>query len=290
MLYVISEPPKAPYLVTPEKFAQLSARGAQITDEHWANEDGTDARGWLLRGNEGAPAVILLHRYGADRSYVLNLGVKLNETTDYTVLMPDLRAHGENPPIKYTTFSGAEINDIKSAIKFLRSAQTKSSAKLVGKKMGLYGSELGALVALGVGAEDAEVSTMVLESVPASSNHLLDEVISARYPFGSEITSKQSEIGTYLFYYNGTYDRVPACEKAKKVANRDVMLLAGPSAQEFQSSTSNLINCFSKANNIKSSTDLNPTGFDLSNASLQQADGYDNRVIYFFKESLDPKP
>ncbi|MBK7933513.1 MAG: hypothetical protein IPK01_08400 [Acidobacteria bacterium] len=97
LVYKTARPQTAAYLVTPEKFGQLSSRAAQITDESWTNRDGSGARGWLLRGAENAPAVILFHKYGADRSYVLNLGVKLNESTNFTVLMPDLRAHGKRP-------------------------------------------------------------------------------------------------------------------------------------------------------------------------------------------------
>ncbi|HYX43207.1 MAG TPA: hypothetical protein VE821_15985, partial [Pyrinomonadaceae bacterium] len=80
----VAHPPQHPYLVTPEKyFIPIKA-----TDERWPNEDGTEARGWLLRGAERAPAVVLLHSYGADRSWLLNLGVKINETTNCTVLWP----------------------------------------------------------------------------------------------------------------------------------------------------------------------------------------------------------
>src|SRR4051812_36375956 len=71
----VAHPPHHPYLVTPDKyFVPIKA-----TDEQWPNDDGTQARGWLLRGSEGAPAVVLLHSYGADRSWLLNLGVKINE-------------------------------------------------------------------------------------------------------------------------------------------------------------------------------------------------------------------
>src|SRR5215210_722488 len=69
-VHTSSNPPKTAYLVTPEKYGQLSTRGAKVTDEKWSNRDGTEARGWLLRGNAGAPAVVLLNRYGADRSHV----------------------------------------------------------------------------------------------------------------------------------------------------------------------------------------------------------------------------
>ncbi|HSK71910.1 MAG TPA: hypothetical protein VK892_09465, partial [Pyrinomonadaceae bacterium] len=117
LVYSTSNPPRNDYLVTPDKYGQLSTRAAQVTEENWTNLDGTTARGWLLRGAEGAPAVILLHAYGADRSYVLNLGVKMNEATNFTILMPDLRGHGKEPPVRSTCFGGCETEDALAAIK-----------------------------------------------------------------------------------------------------------------------------------------------------------------------------
>ena len=70
------------------------------------------ARGWLLKGAEGAPAVVLLHRYGGDRSWLFNLGVKINETTNFTILWPDLRGHGENPLIRWTSLGVREGDDL----------------------------------------------------------------------------------------------------------------------------------------------------------------------------------
>lgn len=120
LTYRTARPVTAIYLVTPEKYGQLSSRGAQVTDETWTNKDGSTSRGWLLRGAENAPAVILFHKYGADRSYVLNLGVKLNESTNFTILMPDLRGHGDTPHVKNGSFGGCEAEDALSAIEFLR--------------------------------------------------------------------------------------------------------------------------------------------------------------------------
>ncbi|MCV4932829.1 hypothetical protein OFC23_30610, partial [Escherichia coli] len=77
--------------MTPAKYGMLSSRGAQITDETFQGKGGVSLKAWLLRGDPNLPAVILLHRYGADRSYVLNLGVKLNEATNFTVFMPEQR-------------------------------------------------------------------------------------------------------------------------------------------------------------------------------------------------------
>ena len=116
LVHETAHPVSAAYLVTPEVYGMLSARGAQVTDEKWVNKDGTSARGWLLRGSQDAPAVILLHKYGANRSHVLNLGVKLNEATNFTILMPDQRGHGQNPSVNYTSFGGFEADDTTAAI------------------------------------------------------------------------------------------------------------------------------------------------------------------------------
>jgi pimeloyl-ACP methyl ester carboxylesterase len=281
-----ANPPKTAYLVTPEKYGQLSTRAAQVTDESWPNSDGTTSRGWLLRGAKGAPAVILLHRYGADRSYVLNLGVKMNELTNFTILMPDLRGHGENPSVQNTSFGGCEKQDTISAIGYLRSLKNPDKETLVGKDIGIYGVELGAMVGLSVAAGDQSVKALVLDSVPAQSSDLLASVVDRRYPFASFLTSKMARGGTYLYFAAGCYERQAACPLAKQLSGKKVMLLAGADAPHLQTSTSNLSSCFPKETKVKASTNLNPSGFGLVRASLEQADSYDQKVIYFFKEAL----
>src|SRR6188768_4101577 len=162
LVYMTARPVKAHYLVTPDKYGQLSTRAAQVTEETWTNRDGSASRGWLLKGTAGAPAVILLHKYGADRSYELNLGVKLNESTNFTVLMPDLRAHGENPSVKNSSFGGCEAEDAHAAIEYLRGLKTPNQMALVGNDIGVYGVELGAVPALSIAAKDPSVKAIAL--------------------------------------------------------------------------------------------------------------------------------
>ncbi len=125
LTYRTAAPPTAKYIMTPGQYGQLSSRGAQVTDETWSNKDGSTSRGWLLRGADNAPAVILFHKYGADRSHVLNLGVKLNESTNFTVLMPDLRAHGDNPSVKNTSFGGCESEDADSCCRISQKSKER---------------------------------------------------------------------------------------------------------------------------------------------------------------------
>lgn len=287
LVYSTSNPPRNDYLVTPDKYGQLSTRAAQVTEENWTNLDGTTARGWLLRGAEGAPAVILLHAYGADRSYVLNLGVKMNEATNFTILMPDLRGHGKEPLVRSTCFGGCETEDAVAAIKYLRGLQLSAQTPMVGQNIGIFGVELGAISGLSAAAKDESVKALVLDSVPVQSDKLLASAVQSRYPFASFLTAKLAQNGTYLFFANSGYNRGSLCETAKTIGNRQVLFLAGADETDLQDSTIKLSRCFPNSTKIESKTDLNPSGSNLISASLEQTDAYDQRVITFFKQSLE---
>ena len=286
LVYKTAQPPRTAYLVTPDKYGRLSARGAQVTEETWSNLDGTQARGWLLRGAENAPAVILLHSYGADRSHLLDLGVKLNEATEFTILMPDLRGHGENPPVVKSTFGGCETEDALAAIKFARDLKSTSDAPLVGQNIGIYGVELGAIAGLSAAAKDESVKAVILDSVPKMSDTLLASAVERRFPFAGFITGKLAQNGTYLYFAGGCYNRNSACNIAQSVSNRNVLLLAGSDAPDFQDSTNQTAKCFPNSTKIESKTDLNPSGIRINTASLEQVSNYDLKIIDFFKRSL----
>ncbi len=287
LVHETARPPQTAYLVTPEKYGRFSTRGASVTDETWTNGDGTSARGWLLRGSENAPAVVMFHRYGADRSYLLDLGIKINEATNFTVLMSEQRGHGANPLAKNTTFGGCETDDAVSAIEFVRSLKMDGQTNLVGKNIGLYGVEMGALAALSAAAKDENVKSLVLDSVPANSDELLASVVSQKFPFASALTSKIAAQGTYLYFYDGCYRRDSMCDLAKSVSNRQILLLAGSDAPNFQASTAKLSKCFSAETKITAKTDLNLSGYGITNASLEQSESYNRKVIDFFRETLE---
>lgn len=286
LIYTTARPINSVYLVKPDIYGQLSARAAQVTDETWTNRDGSQARGWLLRGAENAPAVILLHRFGADRSYLLNLGVKLNESTNFTVLMPDQRAHGENPPIKNASFGGCEAEDTLSAVEFLRSLKTENQTALVGPNLGVFGVEMGALVALSTAAKDKGIEAIAIDSAPQDSNGILRQSVGERFPFASFVTTRLAELGTRLYFFDGCYQREAVCDTARKIENRKVLLLAGIDAPDFQESTSKLNKCFPANNKIESKLDLSPSGYGIINASMEQSEAYDQRLIDFFRNSL----
>lgn len=286
LVYSAARPLNTRYLVTPDKYGQLSTRAAQVTEESWTNRDGTSTRGWLLRGGENAPAVILLHKYGADRSHVLNLGVKMNESTNFTVLMPDQRGHGENPVVQNASFGGCESEDAAAALQFLRGLRAEGQRPLVGPNVGVYGVEMGAMAAMSAAVREPSITAIVLDSVPAGADNVLTASIDRRFPFATAATGRLAKVGTYLYYFDGCYQREPMCETARKLEDRSVLLLAGLDAPDFQDSTNSLVRCLSSANRVESKTDLSPSGFSIIKASIEQSEAYDQRIIDFFRSAL----
>jgi pimeloyl-ACP methyl ester carboxylesterase len=283
--YYATQPPRSRYLVTPEAFAQLSARGLRVTDEQWPNRDGTRARGWLLRGAERAPAVVLLHGYGGDRSWLLNLGVKLNETTNFTVLWPDLRGHGENPLVQWTSFGAREAEDTLAALDYLRSLKVPAGRPLAGERIGIYGLEMGAYVALQAAARDQSIRALVLDSAPAAPDEVLQIAVDKRTGMKNPVFREMARYGVRA-YFLGRYENQPACAAAAALGNRKVLLLSGDDAGPLRDSTLALAQCFAGNAGLDVKANLPLTGLNLVALTGEQGETYDRRVINFFDTTL----
>jgi pimeloyl-ACP methyl ester carboxylesterase len=281
-----TRPPRHPYLVTPDKyFVPIKA-----TEERWRNPDGTEARGWLLRGAEGGPAVVLLHSYGTDRSWLLNLGVKLSEATGATVLWPDLRGHGQDPPVATTTFGAREGADVAAAVAFLRALKTQGAARrpLAGPRLGVYGVELGAYAALRYSAQAegaARPDALVLDSIPAAPDALLRAVIHERTGLTSPFVTALARFGTRL-YFLGRYDNTPACALAARLPGTRALLLTGARPDDTYDATVALAPCFPAGAQIELLSALPLTGRNMASAPGEQGEAYDRRVIDYFDRTL----
>jgi pimeloyl-ACP methyl ester carboxylesterase len=281
LVHGITRPPRAPYLVTPQTFTIGPILNA--SDATWSNHDGTKARGWLLRGAEGAPAVILLHRYGGDRSWLLNLAVKLNETTNYTVLWPDLRGHGVNPPVNWTMFGTVEGDDVTAAIDYLRTLKSPAGKQQIGL-IGIYGVELGAYAGLDAAKRYPEVRALALDSAPESPDDLIRAATGGRAGMNNIVLHTLGRWGMRL-YAIGKYQSTPSCELAKALRNERVLLLAGGQNDPWRNSTLALEPCFT-GSTVEVKKDLPLTGFHLASATGEQEEAYDRPVIDFFDKAL----
>jgi pimeloyl-ACP methyl ester carboxylesterase len=285
IVYCASNPPRRPYLLTPQSFLTISGRAFKITDETWTNPDGTRARGWLLKGSEGAPAVVLLHRYGADRSFLFNLGVKIYETTNFTILWPDLRGHGLSPLVKRTSFGALEGEDLLGALDFLRNAKGDNKNKLVGDRFGIYGVELGAYAGLKAARTDAAIKVLVLDSIPRGPDELLRT--SVTNCVGVDIGALQSLSRLAMkISFAGAYEDLSSCDVASSTRDQSVLLLSGDDAGYLKQSTASLQSCFPNREKVESRTDLPLSGFSIPSATGEQGEAYDRIVIDFFDTHL----
>jgi len=287
IVHGITRPPRHPYLVTPQNFSTLSgtARSLKVTDETWPNADGTTARGWLLRGTEGAPAVIFLHRYGGDRSLLFNLGMKVNEATGCTVLWPDLRGHGLQPNVQWTSFGSAEGEDVLAALKFLRSLKGDRPGGLVGDRVGVYGVELGAYAALRAAAKDPTIQVLALDSVPRNQDDLVSSAVRGDVHVNLSPLLFLARNAT-RFYFVRQYDNRSSCELAASLGGRTILLLGGLDNTALRDSTKALASCFPATENVETRTDQQLSGLTLPSATGEQGESYDRPVIDFFVKNL----
>ena len=279
----ITTPPRAAYLVTPQTFARVTGPMLKATDVTWTNHDGTRARGWLIRGTEGAPSVILLHRYGTDRSWLLNLAVKLNETTNFTVLWPDLRGHGESPLVNRTLIGAFDGDDVAVAIDYLHTLQTNGGRPQVAKTVGLYGVELGAYAALDAAQRRPEVHALALDSAPGSPDDLVRAATSVRAGMNNALLQRLALWGLKIYSF-GKYQSTPSCQLARSLNNVRVLLLAGSEGDVWRTSTLELGQCMDISVELKK--DLPTTGVSLPGSTGEQEEAYDRPVIEFFDKAL----
>ena len=285
IVYCVTRPARRPYVVTPESFTQISGRAIKVTDETWTNNDGRRSRGWLLKGAEGAPAVVLLHRYGGDRSWLFNLGVKINETTNFTILWPDLRGHGVDPLVKWSALGAREGDDLSAAVAFLRTLKSEKQQKLVGDLFGVYGVELGAYTALRGANHENQIKVLVLDSLSNSPKELLNTAIANCVGTDSSLVQflSRSSMKVYLL---GGFDDLEACNIARTLSGPRVLLLSGNDAGPLKQSTAEMQGCFPTPNNVEFRTDLPLSGFSLPSATGEQGEAYDRIVIDFFDRNL----
>ena len=231
------------------------------------------------------PAVILMHRYGTDRSWLLNLAVKLNETTNFTVLWPDLRGHGENPLVNWTMFGVVEGDDTAAAIDYLHSLKTPAGKPQIGERIGLYGVEMGAYAALEAANQYPEVRVLALDSVPASPDDVVRAATNLRTSTNNRVLQTLSGWGVKIYSF-GKFDATPACELARSLANRRVLLLAGEPGDPLRASTAALANCFPNRGSVELRMELPLTGFNLPSSTGEQEEAYDRPIIDFFDKGL----
>jgi pimeloyl-ACP methyl ester carboxylesterase len=210
------------------------------------------------------------------------MAVKLNETTNFTVLWPDLRGHGENPPVNSTSFGAQEGDDVTAAIDYLRTLKSPTGKPQIGQNVGIYGVGLGAYVALDAASRYAGIRALALDSVPASPDDVVRAATITRTGLSSSTFQRLAHVGVRIYGF-GRFPTKSSCDLAQTLRDVHVLLLTGVQDQ-WQQSTLDIAQCLKTPPEIKKG--LNISGVVLPFTTGEQEETYDRPVIEFFGKSL----
>jgi fermentation-respiration switch protein FrsA (DUF1100 family) len=116
--------------------------------------DSIAIRGWFIESTESRNGILLVHGFAVDKSDVLDIAQLLYQS-GYSVLLFDLRAHGESEGVK-CSLGYYEREDLNAAVGFLQNRGIT--------KIGAMGFSMGGTAALFCASENGSISAIVSDS------------------------------------------------------------------------------------------------------------------------------
>ena len=163
---------RPPRLTIPLRPADFSLTVDELTV---ATADGLKLAAWLV-ARPGAPAVVLLHGYPAEKADMLPIAAAL--APRFTVLLLDLRYFGRSEG-RVTTLGFRERDDLRRAIDALAARGFA--------RVGVFGFSLGGAIALTSAVEDPRIRAIAVYAPFADLRALGHELYAwmgpLRYPF-----------------------------------------------------------------------------------------------------------
>jgi hypothetical protein len=172
-----------------------------------------------------------------------------------------------------------------AALDFLRGLKGSNREHLTADVFGVYGVELGAYAAMSAAVQDSRLRVLVLDSVPRSSDELMNAGLSHHIGVANNAVLSVARFATRV-YFMGRYQNGSSCQMANDLKNPRVLLLAGADDDYLRDSTAAVQGCFQNPANVEAKLDLPLTGFNLPSATGEQGEGYDRPVIDFFVRNL----
>ncbi|WP_199289218.1 alpha/beta fold hydrolase [Pseudanabaena sp. FACHB-1998] len=154
-------------LSTPQRIFDSKAVSVFSTppeDVHFSTSDRVEITGWFLPSKLNKKAIILVHGMNSSRTaefggHFPEFAAGLNRE-GFTVLMIDLRGHGQSGNARFT-FGITERRDVIAAVNWLKRRGYQSKA------IGVIGVSMGASTAIGATAEDSDIGALVTDSAYA---------------------------------------------------------------------------------------------------------------------------
>ncbi len=285
-IHRMTHPPRTELYGSPRDF-QLILQRPMWFEEKWKNSDSTQTVGWLLSRGTPAPAIILSHGYGSNRSELLTLAFELWKA-GYNVLVYDLRGHGESP-VKWSGLGTYEKDDLLSALKFLRNRTNETGQPLLDGRVGLYGVDIGGYISLVASTQDPMIKAVAVDSlypdVSHFMNHQLKRIVGSDSDMANRLvdsrwTTQLTALAMQL-YLMRREDSSPALDSVATASGRKLLFITGKNSGSLGSMTREL---HSAAKEQKQIVEVDQSR--LTRLYDKASSEYDERVVAFFKEVM----
>ncbi|MFN0159542.1 MAG: alpha/beta hydrolase [Bacteroidota bacterium] len=229
---------------------------------------------WLIKGPVDAKGTVV-YLHGVSECKIVGLPIaKALHDNGYNVFLYDSRRHGDSGG-NFCTYGFYEKHDTSTVINYL---ETRHDLRL--GKIGLFGSSMGAAVALQVAAVDKRIAAVVAESGFATLRSIFDDyqrrMIKLPWHYLRNLVIKRSE---HLAHFKAN-DVSPV--DAVKDIHVPIFILHGTADNLIDHKYSEMV--FRSANEPKELWLLPNTRHD--NMAEVGGEEYTRRIVEFFKQKL----
>jgi uncharacterized protein len=244
--------------------------GVAAENVEFQSRSRANIKGWFIRGQTGAGAVILMHGNRANRLSMLGRARFLADA-GFSVLLFDFQAHGESSGDQIT-FGYLESEDAQAAVDFVR-------AKAPGERIGVIGVSLGGAAAL-LASPPLEVNAMVLEEVYSTLDQAATNRLTSRLGGWSRILTP---LLTWQFGIRSGVS-ADALQPIKRVGGIAVPKLFVAGAEDRHTTLEESQRMFAAAAGPKELWIVSGAGhIDLHGVQKEE---YERRVLSFFSTHL----
>ena len=267
LVYKISNPEATPEGVNPSHYLLPSLAVSIPSGGRY------DLAGYWIPGLKNAPGIVLAPGYGMTRADALSLAVALHQN-GFNLLVYNPRGSGTVPQ-QASTLGLYEADDMSGAIRFLH-----TRPECDGKKLGIWGVDIGARAALIAAAEFPEIRAIAADSAFDDVSDFLSYRIAE--DFGLE--NRLVQIGCYQIFKLAHPRRAFSAEERvplQALSDRTVLFIKGENRKGLASLTTALYDRVLPQKEIVS--------FKTSRIHLMSGEelrSYDRQIASFFKLNL----
>jgi len=205
--------------VTPQSYLLSSYVPLNFTDP-----SGGEHEGWLLLGLRRAPVIILAHGYDSNRSELLSLGAILRDN-HFNVYI--FNFHGPKVKGRFSNLGPRQASELKAAIDSVTRQPEVNS-----KRVGLFGTSVGAYAALVAASTDSRVKAVAVDSAYVTPDQVfdlqIDDLLGSSSRFFRVLTETEFHLATRVRRYDPLLVDLPKLAGTPKlfIAGRDAPALA----------------------------------------------------------------